>query len=218
MVSGSAPGQHNGADASPPPCRISDTEQSPLLHSPNLIIYTYLAPRGPLCPLFARFPRTGINTRRFLHGSCTVARLPRKDTHIYIYIYIASYGVRVRGVGSHIWAFEAPFSLAFHGRAAPLAAAASLAHRSRSFRRCPGSVSSFRNRLFTRFSRRENGIFSIFRKRKLKTFFINWMDEEIIPSQERIFNNRGVLIIFKYISLRLKEKEGCSLNGFRIIA
>lgn len=32
---------------------------------------------------------------------------------------------------------EAPFSLAFHGRAAPLAAAASLAHRS--FRRCPGS-------------------------------------------------------------------------------
>lgn len=71
----------------PPLCRISDTEQSPLLHSPNLIIYTYLAPRGPLCPLFARFPRTGINTRRFLHGSCTVARLPRKDTHIYIYIY-----------------------------------------------------------------------------------------------------------------------------------
>lgn len=126
--------------------------------------------------------------------------------------------MRVRGVGSHIWAFEAPFSLAFHGRAAPLAAAASLAHRSRSFRRCPGSVSSFRNRLFTRFSRRENGIFSIFRKRKLKTFFINWMDEEIIPSRERIFNNRGVLIIFKYISLRLKEKEGCSLNGFRIIA
>lgn len=35
---------------------------------------------------------------------------------------------------------EAPFSLAFHGRAAPLAVRLhSLAHRSRSFRRCPGS-------------------------------------------------------------------------------
>lgn len=44
-------------------------------------------------------------------------------------------------------------------------------------------------------------------ERKLKTFFINWMDEEIIPSQERIFNNRGVLIIFKYISLSLEKEE-----------
>lgn len=32
------------------------------------------------------------------------------------------------------------------------------------------------------------------------------MDEEIIPSQERIFNNRGVLIIFN-ISLSLEKEE-----------
>lgn len=116
--------------------RISDTT-TPLPPSPTPLpslltsLYTPIWLRGPLCPFCAFLASHRNKYTRFLHGSCMVARLcvcKRKNTvrkkgtqgySVCVCVWGRDEGSRISYLG-----LEAPFSLAFHGRAAPLAAAA----------------------------------------------------------------------------------------------